>query len=417
MKIALIGAGQRGRVYADYMLEKNYAEFAAVVEPDAQRRADAAQHLGVAPEYCFDSAEPFWALGRVADAVIVASMDRDHYAQVMAALDLGYDILLEKPISPSPAECLAIEEKAKQKGCRVVVCHVLRYTNFFATIKEILDSGSLGRIISIQHNENVGNFHMAHSFVRGNWRRADLSSPMIMQKSCHDMDILTWLTDSQPARIASFGSLQYFKEANAPAGSSDRCCTCAVEATCRFSAYKAYLPAMGFWPANLLGPDQTEPALRKALETSPYGRCVYRCDNDVCDTQVTLIEFENGATVSFNLSAFTNRMCRTLKIMCEHGEIRGTDGEGGLIEVVPFASNQSDGYEIRKIRTAAPRAGHGGGDIGIVDDFIELLRTHGGESRSSIQQSVISHLMAAAAEESRLSGRVVDMHAFRADLQ
>lgn len=248
MKIVLIGAGQRGRVYADYMMEKGCAQIVAIVEPNDVRRKEAAAQLGVAADWCFTAAEELWAQGKIADAAIVASMDRDHYTQVMKALELGYHVLLEKPISPNPAECMDILHRAEEKKLHVVVCHVLRYTPFFSRIKEIIDSGRIGRLVSIRLDENIGNFHFAHSFVRGNWRRADIASPSIMQKSCHDMDLLNWLMGAQAKRISSCGSLHYFKESNAPAGSTARCADCPVEGRCRFSAYKSYLPAAGDWP-------------------------------------------------------------------------------------------------------------------------------------------------------------------------
>ncbi len=416
MKLALIGAGQRGMIYAEYAYKSGGAEIVAVVDPDEGRRFAAAKRLQISEDNCFSSPAEFFQKGRLAEAVIIASMDKDHYEQAMAALELGYDILLEKPVSPSPRECLDIQDKANQKGCRVIVCHVLRYTNFFAKIKEIIDSKELGKVITIQHNENIGNFHIAHSFVRGNWRRSDLSSPLIMQKSCHDMDILSWLVGSEAKKISSFGGLSYFKEENAPEGSSDRCLTCKVAKDCRFDALKAYLPVVGEWPATVVTQDQTEEGLRKALVDSPYGRCVYRCDNDVCDNQVVLIEFKNNVTVSFNLSGFTNKMSRTIKVMCENGEIRGNDSEN-TIEVTRFTSNAVDGFEKRVIYTTLIQGGHGGGDSGLMEDFLALLQNQSNSSRTSISRSVESHIMAYAAEQSRITGRVIDIDELKEQLR
>ena len=403
-------------IYAEYACKSKRAEFVAVIEPNDIRRVAAAKKLHIPEHGCFRSAEEFFHEKRLAEAVIIASMDKDHYEHAMAALELGYDILLEKPISPSPRECIDIRDKANQKGCQVIVCHVLRYTNFFAKIKEIIDSGELGKVVSIQHNENVGNYHIAHSFVRGNWRRSDLSSPLIMQKSCHDMDILSWLVGSEAKKISSFGSLRYFKEENAPKDSSDRCLSCNVAKNCRFDALKAYLPVIGEWPATAVTQDQSEEGLRLALIDGPYGRCVYRCDNDVCDNQVVLIEFKNNVTVSFNLSGFTNKMNRTVKIMCEHGEIRGDDGQN-IIEVTKFTSNAIQNFEQKVIHTTLSDGGHGGGDVGLMEDFLTLLETHGNCSKSSIGQSVESHLMAYAAEQSRISGKVIDLDDLKEQLR
>lgn len=415
MKLALIGAGQRGMIYAEYACCKKNLEITAVVEPHEGRRTIAAEKFGVAQAYRFSRVEDFFAEGKLCDAVILATMDKDHFGHAMAALDCGYDILLEKPISPDPRECMLIGQKAKELGRKIIVCHVLRYTNFFSKLKEIVDSGQLGRIVAIEHSENVGNFHIAHSFVRGNWRRSDETSPIIMQKSCHDMDILTWLVGSEAKRIASFGSLRHFKEENAPEGSAARCLQCKAADRCQYNAVRAYLPVRGSWPATLLGPDQSEEGIMKALETSPYGRCVYRCDNDVCDHQVTIIEFKNGVNVSFTLSGFTNRMCRSIKIMCEYGEINACD-DGDQIEITRFNSNQVEQISKTLIRTAQVEGFHGGGDSLLMEDFIRNLESGNAESKTTIERSIESHVMAYAAELSRVTGRVVDMDALKREL-
>lgn len=415
MKLALIGAGQRGMIYAEYAYYKKNAEITAVVEPHEGRRRIAAEKFRISEDCCFTCVEDFFAKGKVSDAVILATMDKDHFGHAMSALDCGYDILLEKPISPDPKECLLIGQKAKKLGRKIIVCHVLRYTNFFSKLKEIVDSGELGRIVAIQHSENVGNFHIAHSFVRGNWRRSDETSPIIMQKSCHDMDILTWLVGSDAKRIASFGSLRHFKEENAPEGSAERCLQCKAADKCQYNAVKAYLPVRGGWPATLLGPDQSEAGILKALETSPYGRCVYRCDNDVCDHQVTIIEFKNGVNVSFTLSGFTNRMCREIKIMCEYGEINACD-DGDQIEITRFNSNQAEQINKTLIRTAQVEGFHGGGDSLLMEDFISNLENGNSDSKTNIERSIESHVMAYAAELSRVTGKVIDLDELKAEL-
>lgn len=414
MKLALIGAGQRGMIYAEYAYFKKNAEITAIVEPHDERRKIAAEKFNVKAENCFTNVEDFYAKGKICDAIILATMDKQHFDHTMAALDVGYDILLEKPVSPDPKECILISEKANKLGKKIIVCHVLRYTRFFSKLKEIIDSGELGRVVAIQHNENVGNFHIAHSFVRGNWRRKDETSPIIMQKSCHDMDILTWLVGSEAKKISSFGSLAHFKPECAPEGAAKRCLDCKVE-NCQYNAVKAYMPVRGGWPAVLLGSDQSEEGIMKALETSQYGRCVYHCDNDVCDNQVTIIEFKNGVNVAFTLSGFTNRMCRTLKIMCEYGEIRADDLTE-TIEVTRFNSNSVDETNQRVIRVEKVDGFHGGGDSLLMEDFIANLEGNSSDSKTAIDRSIESHIMACAAEHSRVTGTVVDIDEFKKQL-
>ncbi len=414
MEYILIGAGSRGMTYAPWA-KKHGHKISAIAEIRPDRLKDAAAQLDVPREMCFEDVNKLFALGKIADAAIIATMDRDHYGHVMRALDCGYDILLEKPISPDPRECIAIEERANALGRKITVCHVLRYTNFFGILKDILDSGELGKIVAIKHSENIGNFHMAHSFVRGNWRNDTLSSPIIMQKSCHDLDILLWLTGAHCTKVAAFGSLSYFKESNAPDGSYDRCLRCAVAKDCRFDARKAYLPVLGQWPADVVCLEQTEDALMQALETGPYGRCVYRCDNNVCDHMSVLMEFDNGVTATFSLTAQTSACHRSIHIMCEDGEIEADDGKRQII-LRKHVSSQADTFEERIINVRTNGSGHGGGDDGIMEDFTASPGT-GAESRSSISRSVESHLMACAIEQARLTGTVVDLAEFRESLK
>ena len=413
MNYILIGAGNRGMTYADWAVAHGI-EIAAIAELRPDRLRDAAARLQVPDNMCFSDGKDLLALGKIADAAIIATMDRDHYGHVMAALDCGYDILLEKPISPDPGECLEIEHKANALGRKITVCHVLRYTNFFGQLKQIIDSGELGKIVAIKHAENIGNFHMAHSFVRGNWRNDRESSPIIMQKSCHDLDILLWLTGSHCTKVAAFGGLSYFRESNAPAGSAQRCLDCPVAQNCRFDAMKAYLPMLGQWPADVVCLEPTEEALREALRNGPYGRCVYRCDNNVCDHMSIILEFENGVTATFSLTAQTSAVHRSIHIMCEDGEIEADDKERKII-VRHHVANQGETFDERIIHVRTNGSGHGGGDAGIMEDFSASL-TESGESRSSISKSVESHLMACAIEESRVTGKLVDMEDFRRKL-
>ncbi|MBR6596273.1 MAG: Gfo/Idh/MocA family oxidoreductase [Oscillospiraceae bacterium] len=413
MKYVLIGAGSRGSIYGSWA-NSHGIQIAAIAERRPDRLIDAAKQWNVPQERCFTDASQLFTLGKIADAAIIATMDRDHYGHVMQALSCGYDILLEKPISPDPRECLAIEETANRLGRRITVCHVLRYTNFWSKLKQIIDSGELGKIVAIKHSENIGNFHMAHSFVRGNWRNDTLSSPIILQKSCHDLDILLWLTGSHCTKVASFGSLTYFKESNAPAGSTDRCYNCPVLESCRFEAKKCYLPTLGTWPTDVVCLEQTEEALDAALKTGPYGRCVYRCDNNVCDHMSMILEFDNEITATFSLTAQTGPCHREIRIMCEDGEILADDGKRQiLVRKHPSSPNETFEERIINIRTNA--SGHGGGDAGIMEDFTASLSA-GETTRSAISASVESHMMAFALEKSRLTGTVVTLDEYRKSL-
>lgn len=415
MQYIIIGTGSRGMTYGLWAKEHGIT-IAAVAECRPDRLRNAGKELDVPENMLFSDASQLLSLGKIADAAIIATMDRDHYDHVMQALDCGYDILLEKPISPDAKECIEIEEKANALGRKITVCHVLRYTAFFRELKDIIDSGEIGKVVAVKHAENIGNFHMAHSFVRGNWRNDALSSPIIMQKSCHDLDILLWLIGKHCTRVAAFGSLSYFLEENAPDGAADRCLDCPVAKHCRFDAWQAYQPVLGQWPADVVCLEPTEEALKEALRTGPYGRCVFRCDNNVCDHMSILMEFEDGITATFSLTAQSSNIHRNIHIMCEDGEIYG-DERDGFIRMTHFRRNKAEPENVRIIPIDDAASGHGGGDDGIMEDFTAGLQNPISDSRSSISRSVESHLMACAIEQARITGTVVDMVAYRNSLK
>ncbi len=411
MKCVLIGAGSRGMLYARWAYEHG-VEIAAVAEPKADRLAWAGEVLQIPRERLFATSEELFAGEKLGDTAIIASLDQAHFGHAMQAMACGYDILLEKPISPSAWECLEVERRALELGRKVAVCHVLRYHGLISAIREILDSGELGQVVNIKHTENVGNWHMAHSFVRGNWHSSAQTAPIILSKCCHDMDLLLWFTQAHCKRISAFGSLHYFRPETAPEGSAERCCDCDLRGTCRFDAMQVYPPTLGVWPGEMICLEQTEEALREALRTGPYGRCVFRCDNDVCDHMSVAMEFDTGATATFTLNGHSDRMYRQYHIMCTDGEIEADDRTNTLtIRRFPVNGLAPEQVEVRHIETS--HIGHGGSDLVMMEDF--FLR--GGAERSLVTRSVESHLMALAAEESRLTGRVVSLDEFRANVK
>ena len=407
--IAIAGCGSRGQdTYAacqDRFPERMKIVAAADIRPE--KLAQMKEKYGLADDQLFASAEEMLLQPRLADVMVIATPDRCHYQQAMAALEKDYHLLLEKPISPSAQECRDIEALATQRNRHVVVCHVLRYTVFYQKLKELIDSGAVGEVMSIQAIERVGHWHQAHSFVRGNWRNAALSTPMILQKCCHDMDILLWLSGKRCQSVSSFGSLVHFTPENAPEGSADRCVDCAVE-TCPYNAVKFYMGKLVSgkldWPLNVLTTVPDEEHVMQALREGPYGRCVYRCDNDVVDHQVVNLCLEGGATINFTMCAFTKECARYLRIMGTMGEIVA-DMEKNTIEVMPFMA-ENEFIDVTKL--TEDFSGHGGGDARMVEDLLNLISGEGeAKGLTSISRSVESHLVAMAAEESRTHGGAV----------
>ncbi len=421
-KVILIGAGGRGMGYTDIMA-RDFAdnfEVVAVAEPIDDRRNYVKNKHHIPDELCFTTWEPLLALPKMADVALIATMDRGHFAPAMAAIECGYDLLLEKPVAPTPEECRAIQNAAEEKGVFVLICHVLRYTNFYRAIKEIIDSGEIGEVMNVQHIEGVGNVHQSHSFVRGNWGNSERSSFMLLQKSCHDMDILAWLIGKPCTAVQSFGSLSYFTEKNAPAGAPERCIDgCPHADTCPYNAVKLYLEdtnetGRGNWfrsaATKLTAP--TDADVEHVLRTTQYGKCVYKCDNDVVDHQVVNLQFSDDVYVSFTMSAF-NKGGRRLRVMGTKGEIEGIT-EGNVITVHNLETGKSRSHDCNStVGGDTIVSGHGGGDNGIIASLKDLLNGIRSKSVCGIRESCDNHMIAFAAEESRLAGgKLVRMDEF-----
>lgn len=421
---AVCGFGIRGmEAYSSYQkTHPDEMRITAVADPDPAKREIAQRVYGVPAAQCFSSAQELLAQPRLADVMIIATQDRQHVRQAIPAMEKGYHLLLEKPISPSLSECIALREKAHETGRAVIVCHVLRYTQFYGAIKRLLQEGAVGRIESVQAAENVAYWHYAHSYVRGNWRRCEDSSPMVLAKSCHDMDILRWLIDAPCLRVSSYGSLDWFKKENAPEGCAERCLDgCGIKSTCPYDAEKIYLhnDKSGYdsgnreWPLTVLCTDPTPEKLMAALRSGPYGRCVYHCDNDVVDHQVVNMEFDGGVTATFTMSAFTARCYRTIKIMGSMGELEG-DLDTNTLVLRQFG--QPD-RSIALDPILDRFAGHGGGDEKMMAYVCSLFSggTPKQQALTSVDVSVESHIMSLAAEASRLAGGAsIDLRQFAA---
>ncbi|GLW29614.1 Gfo/Idh/MocA family protein [Actinoplanes regularis] len=411
VSIAVVGAGSRGGMYARVAAESGRARVVAVAEPDDERRERFAAEFGLSASRVHRDWAGLLDGPRVADAVIVATQDQLHVEPAVALLGRGYDVLLEKPMAPTLPEAERIAEAAAASGRIFAVCHVLRYTPYTATVRELIRDGALGDVINVQHLEPVGWWHQAHSYVRGNWRSEAGSGPMLLTKSCHDVDWIMHVVGDGVARVSSFGGLAHFRPDRQPAGAADRCVDCAVERECPYSAKRLYLGCLGDarrerWPLGPVTSDATEAGVLHALRTGPYGRCVYRCDNDVVDHQVVNFEFAGGATATLTMTAFSpSDGYRRTRIFGSHGSLEGdgrtltlTDFRDGGERVIPVPAG-ADG-------TAA--GGHGGGDAGLVEAFLTAVRTRDDSILGSgAAASLDSHRVVWAAEQARHTGTVV----------
>lgn len=399
-----LGAGNRGNVYGGYALQyADQLDIIGVAEPIALRNERYAKKHNIKEENRFNTWEDVFKRPKFADAIIITTPDNLHYGPCMKALEMGYDVLLEKPISPSEKECRDILNLAKKTGRIVAVCHVLRYAPYFVKLKEIMNSGVLGDIVSIQHMEPIEHIHMSHSYVRGNWHNSQQTTPIILAKSCHDLDILRWMVGKPCTHIQAFGDLHWFKEKNAPAGSTPRCSDgCAVEAKCPYSALEIYYRKRERNYVFDLPEDTSKQAayVLEQLKTSNYGRCVYRMDNDQPDHYTTNILFEGGLTAAFSMEAFTSYEGRRTRVMGSLGDVVG---DMSSFVITDFLTGQ-------KTEWKQSTDGHGGGDWRLAANWIQAVaKKDPSLLTSTIDQSIESHVMGFMAEESRKTKKVMDI--------
>lgn len=429
--LAIIGAGNRGRdTYGRWCLRHpEQADVVAVADTNAIRRAAMAAAHGIGPDGTFGDWRDLLSRGRLADAVVIATPDREHAAPSIAALEAGYSVILEKPIAPTPDEVRAVGEAAARSTGSVTVAHVLRYTPFFSAAKRLLSEGQIGELVTIEHAERIGYWHFAHSFVRGNWRKEALSSPMILAKACHDLDLIRWLAGDRCTAVTSFGGLRHFRREQAPPGAMDRCTDgvnrCPAAPTCPFDAVRFYVDRMEGvtdWPVSVITDDPSRDGRLRAVESGPYGRCVYHADNDVADHQVVALEFANGVHGSLVVSGLTADNTRTIMLSGTRGELRGRL-DTGEIEIRRFLPSAGHGEDERMVVNVASEAivdghghGHDGGDDALMTDAIARLRARrdgvpgaADEARTSLAASLESHAMAFAAETSRRERRLVEL--------
>ena len=403
VSIVAIGAGNRTNKYLEYVKRNpDKVRLVGVVELNDIRRRNIAVRFGLDDSQCFTDYRIFFQQPRVADAVMICTPEHMHFEPAMLAIAMGYHILLEKPIAQTLEECMAIGMAAKEKGVHVAVCHVLRHHPYFMKIKELVDSGTLGSIISINHRSAVGVDRSTHGFVRGMWRKEAVTNPMLISKCCHDIDFLLWLTKTRCRKLTSFGSLRWFKRANAPEGAGERCIDCTIEPRCPFSAIDLYRIRRD-WISNFDVPEgkTIDDVIEEQLQHGLYGRCVYCCDNDVVDHQIVSMEMESEVTINFSMDVFTLKDNRETHICLTEGEI---DGDETTLRIKRFRGAVEETYDFSDI-VGTPF--HAGADLNLIADFVDALLEGREGLATSIERSVESHRICYEAERSRREERTI----------
>ncbi len=413
VELVMVGAGNRGYLAYGAFAERNpqEAKFVAVVEPDAARRARFANAHRIPAERQFRSWEDIAGRPPLAPALINATLERTHRASTLGLLAAGYEMLLEKPIATTPGECLEIAAASESRGRMLQIAHVLRYAPFFVALREIVTSGRLGAIVSVDWRENIAYWHFAHSYVRGNWGKAQRSGPMILTKCCHDLDLLVWIF-GRCEWLSSSGSLTHFTREAVGPEIPDRCTDgCPIAETCPYFAPRVYLDRLQQNPASFavaaVTLDRTPEGVMRALETGPYGRCVYRADNDVVDHQVVLMRFVGGLSISLTMQGSSHVEGRTIRIDGTRGSLLANESRAEL-EVHDHRTGTAE-----RIATPPGVGGHGGGDDALMRAFVAAISGDHGAVLTSVREAVTSHLMAFAAEQARVSGEAVEMELYR----
>lgn len=408
MKCIIIGCGARGgETYGRYFHETGEAEIAAICDSNVDKLQSFCKEFQLKDSQCFTDYDQLFAMGKIADFAVVSVMDRDHYDVAMKAMALGYHLLLEKPVSESPAECIAIRDYAEAHNLIVTVCHVMRYTSYYRHLKKLISDGKIGKLMGIEQTEDVAYWHMAHAFVRGNFCNSDVTSPMILQKCCHDMDLMVYLTEQRPVSVTSMGSLRYFKAENAPEGSAERCVDCKVK-NCPFNAvdfYKGNVEELirtgrstNVWPYSQVAVEPTPQKIMRSLEKTKWGKCVFHSDNNVVDHQFSTVQFDNGLVGTLTMIGFSADGGRQTHVY-------GTEGELFLNEQTRTITLHRFGEEKQVTsfdELATDFSGHGGGDKIMLHEFFDSLSTGVKTINSDIVRSIDSHLMCFCAEKSRI---------------
>jgi predicted dehydrogenase len=409
--LIVVGAGNRGTGYASFALQHpDRAQVIGVAEPRQYYREHLASLHHIPEENMYTDWQALAQRERFADAVIIATQDALHVEPAITFARLGYHILLEKPIATNEADCYRIIEAAVENNVIFAVCHVMRYTAYTRQLKQMIDSGIIGEIVSMQHLEPVGYWHYAHSFVRGNWSREQASSFMLLAKSCHDLDWISYIMGTRCQAISSFGTRKHFHPGAKPAGAADRCVACQYNLECPYSATKIYLNRVAQgdigWPVKILTPVVTFDSVEEALRNGPYGRCVYACDNDVVDNQVVNMLFEDGKTASFTMVGFTEYASRKTHIFGTKGELYG---DGSSIRHIDFLRDTTNVINITTPNTSILQ-GHGGGDYGLMDRFISAIACNDPQQIGASPEEILNaYLLVFAAERARRESRVVNI--------
>jgi len=364
----LIGVGSMGR-YVAKLVQKVSADvhYTAIYDPDESSVAEAVSALEFDGEVC-DSVEALLATD--CDWVMIASWNSHHAAQAIAAFDAGKHVFCQKPLAINLADCLAMRDAWRRSGKQFVIGFTLRFSPHYRRLKQLIDEGAIGQIVSIDFNETLPFNH--GGYIMGDWRRLkENAGSHALEKCCHDIDIVNWLVESRASRVASFGGLDFFTRENEH-------------------------------HIDRLGVDQKN---RQAylVRKGEQGLNPFSANKDIVDNQVVILEFANRVRASFHMNSNSGIPERRLYICGTEGAIRA-DVLKGTIEL------QQIGFEsVPEDFSAGVIGMHGEGDGVLARELVLAMQNTPVYGAPGIEEGLIAAATCFGIDEALESGQVVSM--------
>lgn len=371
--VGMIGCGAMGLGVANRLLAiDSRLRVVGLYDPDLDSIGTALEQIDPKP-IVYDDLASLLKLPEI-DWVMIASLNCFHKEQTVAALKAGKHVFCQKPLATTLEDCRAIHQCWRESGRMFNIGLTLRYSPHYRKIKELLEAGSIGKIVSLEFNETLAFDH--GGFIHGDWRRfLKYSGSFLLEKCCHDIDLVNWMVESEAARVASFGGLNFFRPENAynierigqnqegrPAYLNMRPCT---------------------WRPN--------------RNVNPF-----TAGKDIVDNQVAIIEYANGVRASFHTNCNSAIPERRMYILGTEGAIRA-DVIAGTIEVRRIGFDT----EIENVPTGVS-GGHGGGDNLLAEELAESM-LRGTLPKVGIKEGLRSALICFAIDKAMESGAVVDL--------
>lgn len=386
-RIAFIGTGGRSLSYAKAYQPAEDVEVAAIADPLEGNRKAFRLRSGI-PE-CPEFSDWRRMLDEITDlhGVVVATPNHLHTEQALAVLERGLPLALEKPLATTPADCEAIFHAATQPGRRSLLGFVLRSTPFYSKIKELIDDGAIGRLVAVDADELVG-YAVSSIVSRSSWRRWEATSGgLMLEKCCHDMDLLNWICEGRPVRVSSMGGSRIFTPS---AVLPDECDKCHVADDCNYFDE----------PKISDHEDESEAMLHRYVEP---GQCIYNIDKDIVDTQSVQLEFSSGVLVNFllSLNCAGPRASRNFHAIGQRGRIWGNLHEA-VVRHYDNATGQLHEYSAR-----GDGSGHGGGDRIHALELCRMIEDREYQPDQDVRAGYLSAMLCFAADLSRRENRSV----------